>query len=124
MGCSSGKQQMSEASRLFHTMITAKPDFSKFGYKSDNIKTLAKSIASPVFGGSVFLPVAKKGGWTRVIEVIAGYFIVGLIGFAIEGSLSQVTPQRWEFYALTVCLFLVFAFPGFVYRFLWRSPKG
>lgn len=52
---------MSEASRQFHTMITAKPDFSKFGFKSDNIKTLAKSIASPVFGGSVFLPVAKKG---------------------------------------------------------------
>jgi len=70
------------------------------------------------------LPVAKKGGWTRVLEVIAGYFIVGLIGFAIEGGLSQVTPQRWEFYALTACLFLVFAFPGFVYRFLWRSPKG
>ena len=61
MGCTSGKQQMSEASRQFHTMITAKPNFFKFGYKSDNIKTLAKSIASPVFGGSVFLPVAKKG---------------------------------------------------------------
>ncbi|MCE2744852.1 MAG: DUF2818 family protein [Burkholderiales bacterium] len=70
------------------------------------------------------LPVTKKGGWTRVIEVIAGYFIVGLVGFAIEGSLSQTTPQRWEFYALTACLFLVFAFPGFVYRFLWRSPKA
>ena len=61
MGCTSGKQQMSESSRQFHTMITAKPNFFKFGYKSDNIKTLAKSIASPVFGGSVFLPVAKKG---------------------------------------------------------------
>lgn len=70
------------------------------------------------------LPVTKKGGWTRVLEVIGGYFIVGLIGFAIEASLSQVTPQRWEFYALTACLFLVFAFPGFVYRFLWRAPKG
>jgi len=42
-------------------MITAKPDFSKFQYKSENYKTLMKAIASPVFGGSVFLPVAKKG---------------------------------------------------------------
>jgi len=23
---------------------------------------------------------------------------------------------------VTVCLFLVFAYPGFVYRFLWRRP--
>ena len=52
---------MCDGSREFHKMIKAKPDFSKFAYKSDNIKTLAKSIASPVYGGSVFLPVAKKG---------------------------------------------------------------
>jgi hypothetical protein len=69
------------------------------------------------------VPVTKKSGWTRVLEVIAGYFIVGLIGFTIESSLGQANPQRWEFFALTACLFLVFAFPGFVYRFLWRSPK-
>ena len=61
MGCSAGKQQMSESAREFHTMITAKPNFTKYAYKSDNIKTLAKAISSPVFGGSVFLPVAKKG---------------------------------------------------------------
>ena len=52
---------MNESSKQFHSMITAKPDFSKFAYKSDNLKTLTKSIASPVFGGSVFLPVGKKG---------------------------------------------------------------
>lgn len=71
-----------------------------------------------------FFPVLRKGGWARVLELIAGYVIVGLIGFAIEGSLGQKTTQRWEFYALTACLFLVLAFPGFVYRFLWRSPKA
>ena len=60
----------------------------------------------------------------RVLEVVAGYFIVGAIGFWIEASLGRATPQGWEFYALTACLFLVLAFPGFVYRFLWRSPKG
>lgn len=61
MGCSAGKQQMSESARQFTTMITAKPDFAKYQYKSDNIKTLTKAIASPVFGGSVFLPMGKKG---------------------------------------------------------------
>lgn len=67
------------------------------------------------------LPVANnKGGWFFVIELILFYFVVGLCGFAIESSLSQVSPQGWEFYALTTCLFLVLAFPGFVYRFLWH----
>ena len=33
----------------------------KYAYKSDNMKNLGKAIASPVFGGSVLLPVAKKG---------------------------------------------------------------
>jgi hypothetical protein len=64
MGCSAGKIEMSESARQFHTMITAKPDFFKYQYKSENAKTLAKAICSPVFGGSVFLPVAsgsKKG---------------------------------------------------------------
>lgn len=70
------------------------------------------------------VPVARKGGWSRVLELVFGYFLVGAIGFGIEGSLGQVTPQRWEFYALTGCLFLVLAFPGFVYRFLWKSSKA
>ena len=52
---------MSESAREFHTMITAKPNFFKYQFKSENIKTLGKAICSPVFGGSVFLPVAKKG---------------------------------------------------------------
>jgi hypothetical protein len=27
----------------------------------------------------------------------------------------------WTVAALLVCLFLVFAYPGFVYRYLWRG---
>ena len=64
----------------------------------------------------------KKSGWTRVLELIVGYFIVGLTGVGLESSLGQVSEQHWQFYALTACLFVVFAFPGFVHRFLWRSP--
>ena len=45
----------------WYNIICHKLSEFKIRYKSDNIKTLAKSIASPVFGGSVFLPVAKKG---------------------------------------------------------------
>ena len=61
MGCGGSKTNLSWQTREFCTMITSKPSFTKFAYKSDNMKTLVKAIASPVFGGSVFLPVAKKG---------------------------------------------------------------
>jgi len=67
---------------------------------------------------------AQKSGWVRVLEVLVGYLLTGLVGVGLEATLGQINPQRWEFYALTFCLFLVLGFPGFVYRFLWRSPKA
>lgn len=42
--------------------MTGKPNYAKYGYKdSGNLFTLQKAIDSIHFGGSVFLPVAKKG---------------------------------------------------------------
>ena len=61
MGCGGSKLKMSESAKKFHKVITAKPNLFKFGYKSENMKNLLKQIASPVFGGSVLMPVAKKG---------------------------------------------------------------
>jgi hypothetical protein len=61
----------------------------------------------------------KPGVW-RLVELVAYYAITGAIVWWIESRLGPVYTQRWEFYAVTVCLFLVFAYPGFVYRFLWR----
>ena len=63
----------------------------------------------------------KAGGW-RVLELMLLYCIAGIAAWLMESRAGQVHPQRWEFYAVTVCLFLVFAYPGFVYRFFWRKP--
>ena len=63
----------------------------------------------------------KAGGW-RVLELMLLYCIAGIAAWLMESRAGQVYPQRWEFYAVTVCLFLVFAYPGFVYRFFWRKP--
>jgi hypothetical protein len=63
----------------------------------------------------------KAGGW-RVLELMLLYCIAGIAAWLMESRAGQVHPQRWEFYAATVCLFLVFAYPGFVYRFFWRKP--
>ncbi|MCB5189189.1 DUF2818 family protein [Methylobacillus arboreus] len=63
----------------------------------------------------------KAVGWS-LLELIVLYFAIGAIAIAVErGSIGQVTAQGWEFYAITFSLFLVFAFPGFVYRYLWRK---
>lgn len=56
----------------------------------------------------------------RLVLLIAAYFVIGGIGFAIESQLGKTTGQRWEFYAITFALFVTFAFPSFVYRYLLR----
>ena len=64
-----------------------------------------------------------KGVAWRLLELILLYFVVGGVAWLVERNLGPVQTQRWEFYATTACLFLVFAYPGFVYRYLWRR-KG
>lgn len=62
----------------------------------------------------------KHLGWC-LLELVVLYGLVGGIAFYAElSTLGQTAPQGWEFYAVTACLFLVFAFPGFVYKTLWK----
>lgn len=63
---------------------------------------------------------ARKGlGW-RVLELAVMYFAVGALALGLEAHRGPIYPQAWEFYAVTICLFVVFAYPGFVWRYLWR----
>jgi hypothetical protein len=54
----------------------------------------------------------------RLVELVILYFAAGLIGMLLEKRLGQVAPQAWEFYAVTAALFITFAFPGFIWRYL------
>ena len=63
----------------------------------------------------------KKPFWARLIELILLYFVLGAVGYALESRLGNVFVQTWEFYAITVFLFLVLAFPGFVFRYLRKT---
>lgn len=69
----------------------------------------------------VFQPKSgrKALGW-RLLEVLILYLLVGVVARLLEARAGSVYPQSWEFYAITLCLFLVFAYPGFVYRYMWR----
>jgi hypothetical protein len=56
----------------------------------------------------------------RLAELVFFYFAVGVLGVLLEKSAGQVAPQDWQFYAVTAALFIVFAFPGFIWRYLVR----
>ena len=75
----------------------------------------------PFVNDRLFALVPWRGPKTlalRLAELVVFYFAVGLLGVLLEKRLGQVTPQAWEFYAVTGALFITFAFPGFVWRYL------
>lgn len=54
----------------------------------------------------------------RIFELLGFYFIVGVIALLLEKNAGQISPQNWEFYAITGSVFLTLAFPGFIYCYL------
>ena len=70
------------------------------------------------------VPLARgKNLAVRLAELVLLYFLVGAVGLLLENRLGQIAPQRWEFYAVTGALFLTFAFPGFVWRYLFKHRR-
>jgi len=67
-----------------------------------------------------FFGSASKSLALRLVELVVLYFLVGGLGLLLEKNAGQIAPQGWEFYAITATLFLTFAFPGFVYRYLLK----
>ena len=56
----------------------------------------------------------------RLLELIVFYFLIGGVALLLEKRAGQIADQSWEFYAVTAALFITFAFPGFVYRYLLK----
>ena len=61
---------------------------------------------------------SPKPFWLRLFEMITLYFAVGAVAMTLEAQSGNSFKQTWEFYAISVCLFIVLAFPGFVFRYL------
>lgn len=68
------------------------------------------------------IPIGRpvKPFWLRLLELLSLYLLVRGIAYLLEARIGNVFSQGWEFYAITICLFLVLAFPGFVLRYLRR----
>ena len=63
-------------------------------------------------------PSKSKPAWMRFLEWLILYVLVGLFAFGLEHKVTgEIHHQGWEFYTVTLCLFLVFALPGFIYRY-------
>jgi hypothetical protein len=86
--------------------------------------TLALLAANlPFMNQRLFAVLALKNPkpfWLRLLELLALYLLVGLVARVLEAKVDSVYAQGWQFYAVTLCLFLVAAYPGFVWRYLWR----
>lgn len=67
--------------------------------------------------------VIEKSFFVRLLELLVFYALVGALGFAFEINIGNSFTQTWEFYAITLSLFLVVGYPGFVYRYLLRRRK-
>lgn len=81
----------------------------------------------PFFNNRLLLLLPLKGDikpfWIRLMELAFWYAITGMVAYFLESRIGAAFPQGWEFYVITGCLFLVLAFPGFVYRYL-RKHRG
>jgi hypothetical protein len=66
------------------------------------------------------LKQTEKPFYIRLLELVLLYFVVLGIARLLESNTGNAFNQGWQFYAVMVCLFLVLAFPGFIFRYLRR----
>lgn len=60
----------------------------------------------------------------RLVEWALCYGVTGLLAWFVESRSAPPQAQHWEFYVTTLCLFLVFAYPGYVLRYLFKRKQG
>lgn len=64
-----------------------------------------------------------KNGWWRLLELTVYYLVFVAIGRGLESYVSRLQPQAWQFYAITFLVFVVLAYPGFIWRYLRKRRK-
>tara|TARA_B110000967_G_C18802361_1_gene519191 strand:- start:755 stop:1033 length:279 start_codon:yes stop_codon:yes gene_type:complete len=68
-----------------------------------------------------FIQKPKKSNFFIFFELIVFYFIFGIFLLFIEKqTMGNIHNQGWEFYIITFFLFLVFSFPGLIYKIVWK----
>lgn len=66
----------------------------------------------------IFLTVKVKSIWVNFIEWFLYFIVIGFFSYMLEMKvMGHVKEQDWEFYAVTFFMFMIFSFPGFIYRY-------
>ncbi|HET7774402.1 MAG TPA: DUF2818 family protein [Burkholderiaceae bacterium] len=76
----------------------------------------------PGFG----LRAMGTGAGFALHALVSALLFTGVVAASlwIEAAQGQRAEQRWEFFAVMVCLWGVAAFPGFLWRYLRRARKA
>lgn len=69
--------------------------------------------------GAIALPRKQFGH--HLLELVVGYALTGILAYVFEAQAGPVHQKDWEFFAVTLALYTVFAFPGFVWRYFWHA---
>lgn len=70
----------------------------------------------------LFIRVPTKSIVINFVEWFVYFLITGLFAYLLENkAMGHVKAQDWEFYAVTIFMFAIFSFPGFIYRYNLKS---
>ncbi|MDY3331777.1 MAG: DUF2818 family protein [Pelistega sp.] len=90
---------------------------------------VAKALGAVVFILLLSIPgfiygkaIAYKNIGINLVELLVFASFVLAVGFFIESYYANRFTQSWQFYAISICIFVVLAFPGFSWRHLMRHP--
>lgn len=79
----------------------------------------------PFVSGKWFgiLTLPRKHFGHHLVELTAGFALVGILAYFLEAGSGNVHNQSWAFYVTVICLYLIFAFPAFVVRYFWHGKN-
>jgi hypothetical protein len=72
-----------------------------------------------------FIPVESKKFVYSASEWFLYFLVIGGLATLLEyTSMGHIAPQDWEFYVVNLFLFAIFAFPGFIYRYNYKTLRS
>ncbi len=70
----------------------------------------------------IFIRAENKSVIVYLAELFLYFILMGILAYLLENRvMGSVASQDWEFYVVTLVMFTVFAFPGFIYKFNLKS---
>lgn len=74
--------------------------------------------------GLGFITLAHKTIWHQLAEWLLGLGMMAGLAYLLESRSGMVHQQGWQFYVVVLCLYVVAAFPAFVWRYFWHSRNA